>query len=147
MMNGREEIDGLEPVSLSLISDDTGRIVVAEEGAQVPFPIRRVFVVQDVPTGTARGYHALGACSELLICLGGGVDVELTDGRSRKIVRLMSPDRGLVIPPMIWSTQRYVEPGTILLVLCDRLFEESDYIRDYDEFLRRRNRAKSGYPS
>jgi hypothetical protein len=146
-MNGRDGIDGLEPIPLSLISDDTGRIIVAEGGAQVPFAIRRVFVVQGVPVGTVRGNHALGACTELLICLGGGVDVELTDGRSRKTVCLRSPDRGLIIPPMIWSTQRYVEPGTVLMVLCDRLFDESDYVRDHDEFLRRRNLAGSGSPS
>jgi dTDP-4-dehydrorhamnose 3,5-epimerase-like enzyme len=146
-MNRRADIDGVETVTLSLITDATGRLVVAEQGSEVPFVTRRVFVVQGVPEGTVRGNHAHGTCTELLVCLRGGVDVELTDGHTRKTVCLRSPDRGLIIPPLVWSTQRYVEPGSILMVLCDRPFEESEYIRDRDEFLRRRQLAGSRTPS
>lgn len=118
--------------------NDTGKLVVMEGGVHVPFPIQRVFSVSS-QAGTTRGGHAHRLCSQLLICLNGAVDVVCNDGIERLVLRLDRSDRGLYIPPSIWAEQTYLEAATVLLVLCDRPYEEEDYLRDFCDFQNYRN--------
>lgn len=134
----KEEIlPGVALVDLAQISDRGSTLIVAEEGAHIPFAARRVFVVRDVDHGALRGEHTHASCTEILVCIAGAVEITLFDGTTEKTVMLSSPARGLVIPPLVWSTQRYVAPGSILMVLCDEVYDADEYIRDYDDFLRR----------
>ncbi len=113
------------------------RLSVFENGRQMPFPIERVFLVHADRTAH-RGHHAHLRCSQALICVAGTCDVIIDDGRTRRTVTLSGPSRGILVPAGIWAEQRYRGPGTILMVLCDMRYDEADYIRDYDAFLRYR---------
>ena len=113
------------------------RLSVFENGRQVPFSVERVFLVHADRT-THRGHHAHRCCSQALICVAGTCDVIVDDGRTRRTVPLTGPSRGILVPAGIWAEQRYRDAGTILMVLCDRRYDEGDYVRDYDAFLRYR---------
>jgi len=119
-------------VPLHLHAESNGSLVVFEEGT-APFPVRRTFVVT-ADLGQVRGHHAHRACSQLLAVLHGQVLVSV-EGENRSQDFLLSElGQGLLIPPMNWAIQKYVSEGTILMVVCDQLFDEKDYIRDYAEF-------------
>ena len=93
-------------------------------------------------TGSVRGMHAHKQCTQFLMCTSGAAEVVCDDGdRSMRTV-LDSPRAGLLIPSGIWSTQSYIKKNTVLSVLCDQYYQESDYIRNYDEFLRYRASTK-----
>ncbi len=123
-----------QEVPLSIHIDANGSVVVFEEGT-VPFPIRRTFVVT-ADVGQIRGNHAHRACSQLVVVLSGEVLVSVDDGNVSQEFLLSEMAQGLLIPPMTWATQKYISEDSILLVVCDLLFDESDYIRDYAEFKR-----------
>lgn len=120
-------------VPLSLHVEANGSVVVFEEGT-APFSIRRTFVVT-ADRGQVRGNHAHKLCSQLLVALSGEVLVSVDDGMSQQEFLLSEMAQGLVIPPMNWATQKYLSQRSILLVVCDLLFDEADYIRDYSEFI------------
>ncbi len=111
-----------------------GEIVVAQAAAQVPFPIARVFTLT-APRGARRGEHAHRRCAQFMVCVHGAVDVLCDDSRDQKIFALDSNNAALYVPPTIWNTVIFKEDRSVLMVLCDRLFEEADYLREYDEFL------------
>jgi mannose-6-phosphate isomerase-like protein (cupin superfamily) len=119
-------------------SGDSSRLAVFENGRQVPFAVDRVFLIH-ADRATKRGNHAHRRCSQALICVSGTCEVTVDDGRTRKKIVLSGPDRGVLVPAGIWAEQSYKTPGTILMVLCDLRYDEGDYIRDYDAFLRYRN--------
>lgn len=114
-------------------------LAIYEEGL-VPFPIKRVFTI-NAQQSCKRGLHAHKECAQLLVCLTGQCIVTCDDGKDRQSFTLESPEKGLLIPPSIWAEQEY-EPNTILMVLTDQLYDESDYIRDYDQFLKYRKNLK-----
>ncbi len=109
-------------------------LAVFEEGGNVPFAVRRVFTIH-AHEAARRGRHAHRECGQYLICLAGACEVSVDDGNARKTIILIGPEQGLYMPPSIWGEQNYLEAGTILMVLCDRNYDEADYIRDYDAFL------------
>jgi hypothetical protein len=113
---------------------DDGELVVAEAATGVPFPIARMFTLY-ASVGAERGRHAHRRCSQFMLCVHGSVDIECDDGRSRKMFALDRKNSALLVPPMIWNVVRFREPESVLVVLCDRIFEETDYIRHYPEFL------------
>ncbi len=121
-------------VPLSIHSEDNGSVVVFEEGT-VPFPVRRTFVVT-ADMNQIRGDHAHRVCNQLLVVLKGKVLVSVDDGTFAQELLLTELAKGLLIPPMVWATQKYVSADAILLVACDQLYDETDYIRDYAEFKR-----------
>lgn len=125
-----------EIVSLPRIDDPRGKLTFLEGGTHVPFDIRRVFYLYDVPTGESRGAHAHRQLHQFLICLSGGFDLALDDGRNKSTVHLKHPWQGLHVPPMIWASEVNFEPGSVCLVLASASYDEADYIRDYPEFLR-----------
>ena len=108
-------------------------MAIFEEGV-VPFSVRRTFVVF-AGSGQSRGAHAHRTCTQMLVALQGSVDVTMDDGQEVTSSLLSRLSHGLVIPPMTWATQEYLTDDSILLVLCDQLFDEGDYIRDRANFL------------
>ena len=120
-------------IELPYVKENNGDLVVVE-GEIIPFSIKRVFNVRQ-QKGDIRGKHAHRHCSQLLICTNGAVEVKCDDSRTTKIYILDKPNLGLFIPPGIWADQKYIENNTILTVLCDRPFEEVDYLRNYEDFM------------
>lgn len=121
-------------VKLPHYFEDNGDLVVMEGLINVPFAIARVFVVR-TPEGAVRGQHAHKACAQFLTCPRGSVEVVCTDGTDSAEFELNHPNVGLYIPPGIWAEQRYKTRDAALTVLCDRVYEAEDYIREYSEFL------------
>ena len=119
-------------VPLNIHLDQNGTLIVFEERSS-PISVRRCFVVV-ADAGEYRGHHAHRSCSQLLAVLRGQVLVSVDDGTSTKDFLLSEFDKGLMIPPMNWATQKYLTPRSILIVSCDELFDEDDYIRERAEF-------------
>ena len=119
-------------IELPYLKENNGDLVVVE-GEIIPFSIKRVFNVRQ-QKGDIRGKHAHRHCSQLLICTNGAVEVKCDDISTTEIYVLDKPNFGLFIPPGIWADQKYIENNTILTVLCDRPFEEADYLRNYEDF-------------
>ena len=119
-------------IELPYLKENNGDLVVVE-GEIIPFSIKRVFNVR-AQKGNIRGRHAHRHCSQLLICTNGAVEVKCDNINTTEIYLLDKPNLGLFIAPGIWADQKYLENNTILTVLCDRPFEEADYLRNYDDF-------------
>ena len=122
-------------IELPKIADPRGNLTFIEGGHHVPFEIKRVFYLYDVPTGEDRGAHAHKELHQFLVCLAGSFDVSIDDGISRKTVHLNRPWKGLHIPPMIWASEVNFDPGSVCLVLASAPYMESDYYRDYEQYL------------
>lgn len=121
-------------IDLKSIHEPNGHLTVLEEGT-IPFPVRRAFFVT-AGAGEIRGAHAHRLCQQLLVPITGETVVRVTDGKTKAVHKLTDSQIGLVIPALIWATQEYVGQESTLLVICDQLFDECDYIRDFDEFVR-----------
>ena len=128
-------LEKCKTIDLPKISDPRGNLTFIEGNKHVPFDIKRVFYLYDVPTGEDRGAHAHRKLHQFLICLSGSFDVELDDGVGKKREHLNRPWKGLHIPPMIWASEVNFDPGSVCLVLASELYNAADYYRDYDEFL------------
>jgi dTDP-4-dehydrorhamnose 3,5-epimerase-like enzyme len=113
--------------------DPNGVLCVYETGQQVSFDIRRIFTVSAM-RGDIRGDHAHRQCSQLMVCVSGKIRVSCDDGLLSCHFLLESMNSGLLIPPGVWAKEEYLTNGAVLMVLCDRNFEEDDYIRDYTDF-------------
>ena len=122
-------------IDLPKIVDPRGNLTFLEGERHVPFDIKRIFYLYDIPTGESRGAHAHKELHQFLICLSGSFDVALDDGENKKIVHLNRPWQGLHIPPMVWAAELNFDAGSVCLVLASMAFNESDYYRDYDQFL------------
>jgi len=118
------------------VRDARGDLCAAEVGPDVPFPVRRGFLVYNVPSAETRGEHAHRRCAQFLMAVRGSLRVAVDDGTAREEFSLDRPSLGLYLPPMVWAAQyRYSADGT-LLVLASDPYDPADYIRDYAEFLR-----------
>jgi hypothetical protein len=122
-------------IELPKIADPRGNLSFIEGARHIPFDIKRVFYLYDVPTGEDRGSHAHRSLYQFLICLSGSFDAELDDGRAKTRIHLNRPWKGLLIPPMIWAAEVNFDAGSVCLVLASEVFCEEDYIRDYSAFL------------
>jgi dTDP-4-dehydrorhamnose 3,5-epimerase-like enzyme len=123
-------------VEFPKVADPRGNLTFIEGSRHVPFDIRRVYFLYDVPTAESRGAHAHRRLQQVVICLSGSFDVSVDDGRDNALVHLNRPWSGLYVPPMIWAAEVNFDAGSVCLVLASELYDESDYIRDYAEFLR-----------
>lgn len=121
---------------LRKINAPQGNITPVEGGRDLPFGIARVYYLYDLPGGESRGGHAHHELQQLLVCVMGALDVVIDDGRDRRTVRLDRAYQGLYLCPMIWRELTNFSSGAICLVLASDVYRESDYIRNYDEFLR-----------
>ena len=132
----RLDVGGAALVRVPVIADVRGELTFAEVGAHLPFAPRRYFAIFDVPQGATRGGHAHRTLHQFIVALRGSVVCALDDGSRRDEVILDSPGVGLHIPPMVWGVQYRYSADATLLVLASDVYDEAEYIRDYDQFLR-----------
>ena len=116
--------------------DERGQLVALEEFKDIPFKIKRVYYMYDTREGVRRGFHAHKELEQILICIHGSCKVLLDNGVEKKVVPLEKPYEGLYISNDMWREMYDFSPDAVLLVLASQLYDEADYIRDYDEFLK-----------
>ena len=136
-------VEGLVPASLPSFRDERGVLVPVELERVVPFPVRRVFWVCDVPAGASRGGHAHKACQQFLVCVAGVLTIEVYDGAAERRVALVAGD-ALHVPPGIFAAERYDAAGTVLMVFCDRPYDPADYLADRAVFRAHRRQLEVG---
>jgi len=124
----------IEILHLPKIEDIRGNISVIEKDI-LPYPIKRVYYLYDVPSGATRGGHAHKEQHEFLIPLSGSFDVIIKDGKQQQTITLNKPNKGLLIKSNVWRELENFSSGAICLVISSGEFDESDYIREFDEFL------------
>ena len=122
-------------VNLPKYMFDEGNLTWVERNKNVPFDIKRAFYLYDIPGGEARGAHAHKHCHQFLIAASGAFEVVLDDGVNKRTVMLNRPFCGLHIPPGIWAAEQGFSSGSVCLVLASEIYDEADYIRDYNDFL------------
>lgn len=127
-------LDNVRTLEFSKVCDPRGNLSFIEEGCHVPFSIRRVFYIYDVPGGETRGGHAHRQNQTVLIALSGSFDLHLNDGEREITFTLNRANRGVLIPPGVWDSMHNFTTGTVVLALCSDHYEEEDYIRDFDEY-------------
>ena len=125
----------VELIDIPKIVNNKGNIGVIENQV-IPFEIKRVYYLYDVPSYSVRGGHAHKELKQLLIPISGSFDVILNDGNKREVITLNKPDKGLLINQMIWRELEGFSAGSVCLVLASMPYDESDYIRDFDVFKR-----------
>ena len=128
------DITNCSLVELPHIQDGRGSLSFIESSTHVPFDIARIYYLYDVPDTKIRGAHAHKQLKQLIIPISGSFDIELDDGFSKKTFHLNRPDQGLYICPMIWRDLSNFSADAVCLVLASKKYDESDYIRDYDDF-------------
>jgi len=127
-------------IQLPKIKASSGSITVIDNALEnIPFKVKRIFYLYDIPAGKSRGAHAHKECHQILIALTGAFEVLLDDGDTKRTVAINQPFLGLHIPPGIWASEQNFSSASICLVLTSHEYDENDYIRDYDEFLKSKN--------
>lgn len=121
-------------------SDRKGNLSVVENGKDVPFSVKRVYYLYDVPGGESRGGHAHKGLKQLIVAVSGSFSVTIDDGENKKTFELNRPYQGLLVVPGIWRTLDNFSSGSVCLVLASEKYDEEDYIRDYDDFIKYRSR-------
>ncbi|NDW10430.1 WxcM-like domain-containing protein [Dysgonomonas sp. 520] len=121
-------------IRLPVIENKAGNITPVLNNVDIPFEMRRVFYIYDIPAGETRGVHAHKYCHEILVAATGSFEVELDDGKNIRTVTLNHPMYALHIPPGIWATEKNYSSATVCLALTSDVYEEEDYIRTYAEF-------------
>ena len=129
-------------IELPRISDSRGSLTFVENYSQIPFEIKRIYYLYDVPGDSGRGSHAHKDLQQLIIAMSGSFDVVLDDGLEKKRFHLARSYYGLYVCPMIWRELDNFSSGSVCLVLASNLFNDNDYFRDYGEFLRARNLSR-----
>lgn len=127
-------------IYLPKIGDDRkGSITSVNNDLEIPFKVERIFYLYDIPGGESRGSHAHKTCHQFLVAASGSFEVLIDDGTVQRQVMLNKPSMGLHIPPGIWASEVNFSSGSICLVLASQIFDESDYIRDYEAFKQFKN--------
>ncbi len=121
-------------IDIPKINNKSGNIGVIEN-TTIPFNVKRVYYLFDIPSGAKRGGHAHKKLKQVLIAISGSFDVVLKDGKSKEIITLNKPDKGLLIENNIWRELENFSSGSVCLVLASEEFSEDDYIRSYKEYL------------
>ena len=122
-------------IQLPKVESRSGNLTSIQNSIEIPFDIKRIFYLYDIPGGKDRGAHAHLECHQFLIAGSGSFDVLLDDGKSKSLITLNQPYKGLHIPPGIWASEINFSSGSICLVLASHKYNEKDYIREYDQFL------------
>jgi len=126
---------GCRIVELPVIHDANGNLTFVEGERHLPFPVRRVFYLYDVPGGAHRGGHALKRCDQFIIAISGSFDVILDDGRERVRLHLNRSHYGLHVTPLTWRELDNFSSNAVCLVLASEVYSEDDYYRDYGDFV------------
>ena len=122
-------------IELPRIHFREGNITPVSNHKEIPFEIKRVFYIYDIPGGEDRGAHAHKLCHQFLVAASGSFEIELNDGAKKRTVMLNRPYYGLHIPPGIWAAEKSFSSGAVCLVLTSEKYDATDYIREYDEYL------------
>jgi dTDP-4-dehydrorhamnose 3,5-epimerase-like enzyme len=118
-----------------IIEKEEQGILSVFESKQLPFSIKRTFTVVNSIAGAKRGQHAHKKCNQLLCCISGRLKLICDDGITQVNKLLFPKGEGILVPQGVWAEQIYLDDNSVLIVFCDRTYEESDYIRDYDKYL------------
>lgn len=124
-------------IDFKLLGDDRGHLTVLEEHRNIPFTIKRVYYLTDTKSGIARGFHAHKELEQIAVCVSGKCRMILDDGKHKEETWLDSPSKAIRIEKMVWHEMHDFSSDCVLLVLASDFYDESDYIRDYEEFLGR----------
>lgn len=126
----------IELLNFKTLGDDRGSLVALEENYNTPFAIKRVYYIFDTKSGVRRGYHAHKYLKQMAISISGSCKFLLDDGSTREHILLDSPNKGLLIEGLVWREMYDFSEDCILLIIASEHFNEDDYIRDYDTFLK-----------
>ncbi|WP_413561331.1 sugar 3,4-ketoisomerase [Bdellovibrio sp. HCB209] len=128
----------MQPTIVDLVKrgDHRGSLIALESGLNVPFEIKRVYYIFGTSPDVRRGFHAHKNLKQIAVAVSGSCKMQLDDGSSKVVVDLSGPEKGLVIEGHIWREMFDFSPDCVLLVLADQLYDESDYIRNYEDFLK-----------
>ncbi|MBY7734774.1 sugar 3,4-ketoisomerase [Francisella philomiragia] len=121
--------------------DSRGSLISIEQNNNIPFDIKRVYYIFDTQKNVRRGFHAHKNLKQVLICVSGCCKILVDDGTSKENVLLNSPDKGLLISGLVWREMFDFSDDCVLVVLASELYDESDYIRNYDDFIKEINNA------
>ena len=127
-------IEDCQMIDLPRVNDPRGNLTFVESGRHVPFEIKRVYYLYDVPGGAERGGHAHKNLRQLIVAMSGSFDVHLDDGRAKKVVHLNRSYNGLFVCPMTWREISNFSSGAVCLVLASNFYDDDDYYRDYAQF-------------
>jgi hypothetical protein len=131
----KSSVDDCKLLSLSRIENEFGSIAIVEGGKLVPFNVKRIYYLYDIPAGKSRGGHGHKELFQLLVAASGSFNVELFDGVEKRVFFLNRPDVGLLLMPGIWRELTNFASGSICLVLASEVYIESDYLYDINSFL------------
>ena len=137
-MNPYIDLNACRMINLPKVSDPRGNLTFIESDRHIPFTIKRVFYLYDVPGGANRAGHALRTCHQFVVAMSGSFDVILDDGETKKRYHLNRSYYGLYIPPLIWREIDNFSSGSVCLALASEMYSEADYYREYDAFLQAR---------
>lgn len=124
-------------ITLNKHHHENGNLTVVEGFKELPFDIRRIFYIYDVPGGAERGGHSHKECASFLVAVSGSFNVEITDGVDKHVFTLNRSNMGLYIAPGIWNTLNNFSSGSVALAIASHDYDADDYVCDYDEFLKR----------
>lgn len=122
-------------LSFPEFSDERGSLSSVEGSTHIPFDIKRVFYIYNVPENKNRGGHAHKKCEQVVIVLNGSFDVIVDDGKTKALYKLKKPNEALYIPNGFWNEVENFSKNSSCLVLCSKTYDENDYIREYEDFV------------
>jgi dTDP-4-dehydrorhamnose 3,5-epimerase-like enzyme len=135
-MHNRFTVFDCHIIHFPKIYNRAGNITPIQNGIEVPFDVKRVYYLYDIPGGESRGAHAHQKLQQVIVAASGSFDVTLDDGKNKKTINLNRPYFGLHIHPGMWRDISNFSSGAICLVLASEVYDENDYLRDYEEFLK-----------
>lgn len=127
-------LDNVKIFEFPKVSDPRGNLSFIEEAVNVPFAIKRVFYIYDIPGGVTRGGHGHKSNKSVLVAITGSMDLHLSDGDRELVVTLNRANKGVLIPEGVWVSMQNFSSGTVLLAMNSEYYDESEYIRDFAEF-------------
>ena len=133
-----------EKIQLVSHGDSRGQLIAIEQLRDIPFEIKRVYYIYDTLPDVRRGFHAHKKLQQLLVCTSGECKILLDDGKSKEVFILNKPTEGLFVEGCIWREMFDFSPGAVLMVLASDFYDESDYLRDYGEFMKYVKRKQDG---
>ena len=133
------KLSDMKLINLPKFEDDRGNLSFVENNNQIPFEIKRTYLIYDVPGGQVRGGHAYKSLHEFIIALSGSFDIVLDDGKDKRVISLNRSYKGLYVPNMIWKNLENFSTNAVCMILASDFYNENDYLRDYDEYKKNNN--------